>query len=141
VENIRLTADVVLLARPRHVLLIQRGWEPFKGRWALPGGRVDNGEPTIMTVRRELFEETGLTVASLDLVGVYADPGRDPRGRYVTFAYGSTIGGIPPVPVASDDAVDARWWPIDELTAQTLAFDHNLIIADALVVFPWAMVG
>lgn len=132
-ENIQLTADVVLLAFPQRVLLIQRGWEPFKGLCALPGGHVDNGEPTIMAARRELAEETGIDVGILDLVGVYADPGRDPRGHYVTFAYYSVcLAENRPDPVAADDAVDARWWLIDDLTDHMLAFDHRTIIYDAL---------
>jgi 8-oxo-dGTP diphosphatase len=130
-ETVRLTADVVLLTPTRDVLLIQRGWNPYEGRWALPGGHVDDGEHTIAAARRELTEETGLVVEDLDLMGVYADPGRDPRGRYVTFTYFASLTGVPPVPVAGDDAIDARWWPVSELSAQMMAFDHYSIIIDA----------
>jgi 8-oxo-dGTP diphosphatase len=132
-EITKLTADVVLLAPPQQVLLIQRGWDPYKGKWALPGGHVESGESTISAAYRELTEETDLVVDSLELVGVYAEPGRDPRGRYVTFAYYLVIDSAPPAPNAGDDAVDARWWPIDELTTQMMAFDHHSIITDALL--------
>lgn len=131
-ENVRLTADVVLLTPSRCVLLIQRRYDPYQGLWALPGGYVDDGEQPLAAAHRELKEETGLAVDWLDLVGVYADPGRDPRGRYVTFAYSTTVPGEPPVPCAADDAADARWWPIDELANRIMAFDHYSIIRDTL---------
>jgi 8-oxo-dGTP diphosphatase len=136
-ENVRLTADVVLLTTDnegrQYVLLIQRGWPPYKDHWALPGGHVDAGEPTAVAAHRELIEETGLAVDDLELVGVYANPGRDPRGRYVTFAYVTTLTGSLPTPVAGDDAVKARWCPVSELTDHQVAFDHYTIITDARV--------
>lgn len=135
-ETVRLTADVVLLAAREDgqlcVLLIRRGWPPFEGRWALPGGHVDPGEETVSAARRELHEETGLHAVDLFPVGVYATPGRDPRGRYVTFAYTTTLSGLPPLPTAGDDAKEAQWWPVRELTEDGLAFDHYRIITDAL---------
>lgn len=135
-EVAALTADVVLLAGEgaRHVLLIRRRWEPFAGRWALPGGHVDQGEDTEAAARRELLEETGLRAESLAPVGVYAAPGRDPRGRYVTFAFVATLPGAPLVPVAADDASEARWWAVADVVAEPglLAFDHGSIVADAL---------
>ena len=136
-ETARLTADVVLLARggvgELCVLLSRRGWPPFEGCWALPGGHVDAGEDTRDAAGRELLEETGLLHFGLDLIGVYAAPARDPRARYVTFAY----TGVLPVlvePVAGDDATAARWWPVDEVFAAShlIAFDHCQILRDSL---------
>lgn len=136
-ENVRLTADVVLLATNnegrQYVLLIQRGSPPYKDHWALPGGHVNAGEATAAAAHRELIEETGLAVDDLELVRVYADPGRDPRGRYVTFAYVATLTGSLPVPVAGDDAAKARWCLVSELTDHQMAFDHYTIITDARV--------
>lgn len=92
-ETIRLTADVVAIAPDatglEHVLLIRRRWEPFEGHWALPGGHVDTEESVRTAAARELAEETGLDVAEGDLteLGAWHEPGRDPRGRYVTVAY------------------------------------------------------
>lgn len=132
-----LTADAVLLAPDSagvlHVLLIQRRWAPFKGMWAFPGGHVDDGEDTYDAARRELKEETGVTVdVPLRLVAVYAEPGRDPRGRYATWAYVAVLDTMPS-PVAADDASDARWVPAGLALADGLAFDHGQILEDALV--------
>ncbi|MFE2943410.1 NUDIX domain-containing protein [Streptomyces sp. NPDC059255] len=126
-ESIRYTADVVLLAAGQ-VLLILRGWDPYEGCWALPGGHVDRGETSLEAAARELTEETGIGVGVADLrqVGAYDAPGRDPRGRYVTVAYTATLASPVP-PAAGDDATAARWWPLDALPA--LAFDHAEILA------------
>ncbi|MFS0696889.1 NUDIX domain-containing protein [Streptomyces nitrosporeus] len=128
-ETIRYTADVVLLAAG-HVLLIERGWAPFAGCWALPGGHVDEGESSLEASARELEEETGITVPAADLtqVGAFDTPGRDPRGRYVTVAYTATLPAPVP-PTAGDDATAARWWPLNALPP--LAFDHADILANA----------
>jgi 8-oxo-dGTP diphosphatase len=134
-EIARLAADAVIFGHRRgalHVLLIRRRYEPYAGCWALPGGWVDPGEDTEAAARRELAEETGLTVPALRPSGVYADPGRDPRGRYVAFAYTTRLADTP-APTAADDAADARWLPVDHvLTGRyKLAFDHGRILHDA----------
>jgi 8-oxo-dGTP diphosphatase len=135
-ESAALAADVVVFGErdgELHALVIRRGWEPYKGAWALPGGYVDAGEDVAETAPRELFEETGLTVGALALVGVYADPGRDPRGRIVTWAYTARVPGLPPA-VANDGELDAQWMPVKDLLRdpQRLAFDHGRILRDAL---------
>jgi 8-oxo-dGTP diphosphatase len=126
-----LTVDVVLLAgeAPRRVLLIARRNPPFAGRWALPGGFVDEGERVIVAAGRELREETGVEVSGLSLLGVYDTPGRDPRGWTVSVVYVLAVEAELAAE-GGDDAVDARWFGSDELPA--LAFDHKLIVEDAL---------
>ncbi|MFF5508096.1 NUDIX domain-containing protein [[Kitasatospora] papulosa] len=127
-ETIRYTADVVVTTTDGYVLLIERGWDPHAGQWALPGGHVDPGETSRAAAARELAEEAGVYAAPEELtqVGTWDAPGRDPRGRYVTVAYQLTvISGTPAE--AGDDAVNVRWWPLTDLPP--LAFDHADIIA------------
>lgn len=127
------TADVVLLAPGEgdlEVLLVERGHDPFAGRWALPGGFVDQDEPLEAAARRELEEETGLAVGALEQLGAYGDPGRDPRGHVVTVAYLALVRAAEHRPRAGSDAASARWWPVAALPP--LAFDHDRVIADAL---------
>ncbi|MFF5666567.1 NUDIX domain-containing protein [Streptomyces griseofuscus] len=127
-ETIRYTADVVVTTTDGYVLLIERGWDPFKGQWALPGGHVDPGETSRAAAARELSEEAGVHAAPEELVpiGVFDQPDRDPRGRYVTVAYHLTV--IPGTIVeAGDDATNAQWWPLSDLPP--LAFDHADILA------------
>jgi 8-oxo-dGTP diphosphatase len=129
-ETIRYTADVALLA-DGYVLLIERKWDPYAGCWALPGGHVNTRESSLAAAARELKEETGIKVSTADLrqVGAYDDPDRDPRGRYVSVAYTTTL--TEPLPhEAKDDAVTARWWPLNALP--DLAFDHAKILADVV---------
>ncbi|WP_431996010.1 NUDIX domain-containing protein [Streptomyces griseoflavus] len=130
-ETIRYTADVVCI-RGGDVLLIERGWPPFQGQYALPGGHVDPGETSRAAAARELLEETGVQVAedALTLVGVYDTPDRDPRGRYVTVAYAVTVPAGTEA-MAGDDATSAKWWPLDALPP--LAFDHGQIVDDVFV--------
>jgi 8-oxo-dGTP diphosphatase len=128
-----LTVDVVVLtgAAMPSVLLIQRDHEPFAGRWALPGGFVEEREQVTVAAPRELAEETGLSVnpESLELLGVYDTPDRDPRGWSVSVVYLAHISGEQPVS-GSDDAREARWFRANALPQ--LAFDHTLIVGDAL---------
>ncbi|MFE4279736.1 NUDIX domain-containing protein [Streptomyces goshikiensis] len=127
-ETIRYTADVVVLTTDGTVLLIERDWPPYEGYWACAGGHVDVGETSREAAARELAEETGVHVAAGDLrqIGVFDQPGRDPRGRYVTVAYAVTVPADTPL-IAGDDARTARWWPLKELPDR-LAFDHADIL-------------
>ncbi|UED85296.1 NUDIX domain-containing protein [Streptomyces profundus] len=127
-ETIRYTADVLAVTPDRRILLIERGWDPFVGMWALPGGHVDPGETALEAAVRELAEETGVTVDASDLsqVGIFDAPGRDPRGRYITVAHLALVP-VGTIATAGDDARRAAWWPLDALPP--LAFDHDHIIA------------
>jgi len=123
-----LTVDCVITDPDGRVLLIRRKNEPFKGAFALPGGFVDIGETVEAGCRREVREETGLEVGDLELVGVYSDPGRDPRGHTVSAAF---VANLPKAvaPTAGDDAEAAEW--VADWRDQQLAFDHAQILEDA----------
>lgn len=126
-----LTVDVVVLTagEPPAVLLIQRHNPPFEGRWALPGGFVEEHEQVESAAPRELAEETGLHLGGLDLLGVYDTPGRDPRGWTVSVVYLARVERESEV-AGADDARDARWFSVEDVPE--LAFDHGLVLADAL---------
>lgn len=110
------------------ILLIKRGIEPYKGKWALPGGFLNPDESAEAGALRELKEETGIESAYIEQFHTYSEPNRDPRERVITIAHLALIklqevkGG--------DDAADARWFPIDEVPQ--LAFDHDAILRDAI---------
>ena len=110
------------------VLLIQRRLDPFKGCWALPGGFMNMDEDAETAAKRELCEETGIKVEHLVQCGAFTDVYRDPRDRVVTIAYYALIDKVEAV--ASDDAQNAEWFPIDSLPP--LAFDHDKILQAAL---------
>ncbi|GII57242.1 NUDIX hydrolase [Planotetraspora thailandica] len=134
-----LAVDLVILTLREsrlHVLLIERGVDPYKGTLALPGRFLQHsGEGITAAARRELSEETDLDVATLRLeqLGVYGDPGRDPRGRVVSVAY-LAIAPRLPEPSAGTDAAAAGWHPSDRVLSGdlALAFDHRRIIADGI---------
>ena len=89
------TVDIVLfhrLKRGERVLLIRRKRDPFKGRWCLPGGFVDDNESLEAAASRELFEETGLSGIELEQIGAFGDPGRDPRGHTVSVVFAACPG-------------------------------------------------
>lgn len=112
------------------VLLIERGHEPFKGKWALPGGFMEWNESCEQAAARELEEETSLKNVQLKLLGVFSKPGRDPRGTIISVAF---IGVVDEQNAATakggDDAARTEWFPLDGHPA--LAFDHEDILAYA----------
>jgi 8-oxo-dGTP diphosphatase len=127
-----LTVDAVVFGLTRkslQILLVERGGEPFKGCWALPGGFVGEGEDLQEAARRELEEETGVALSFLEQLYTFGAPGRDPRGRVVTVAYFALVRPEQVEVFAASDAAAAAWFPIDRLPP--LAFDHDRIVGIA----------
>ncbi len=110
------------------VLLIRRGIEPFKDRWALPGGFVHLDETLDEAARRELAEETGLREVFLEQLHTFGAVERDPRERVVSVAYYALVK--PSAATAATDAAEADWFPA--ASVPPLAFDHVEILAAAL---------
>jgi len=111
------------------VVLIKRKREPFRDHYSLPGGFVEYGETVEEALKREMKEETGLKVRPVKMVGVYSEPGRDPRGHTVSVAFLCIGEGELK---AGDDAKEVHVFPIDEALKLPLAFDHEKILRDAL---------
>jgi len=120
-----LTVDILILFENR-LVLVKRKNPPYQGKFALPGGFVDIGESTEKAAARESFEETGLSVEIIKLVGVYSDPQRDPRGHTVSVCYLAKGSGKLKY---GSDAASAEPFELDSIPE--LAFDHNKMINDA----------
>jgi len=108
------------------VLLIRRGQEPFKGRWALPGGFVDIDESLERAAARELQEEVGVTNVYLEQLYTFGDPKRDPRGRVISVSYFALVDAERQRIVAASDAAEAQWHSVFD--TPKLAFDHAKIL-------------
>ena len=139
-EPFAVTVDIVLLTvvdGSLKVLLIQRGKPPYEGAWALPGGFVQPDEDLAGAAARELAEETGISYEQSRLLqlGAYGAPGRDPRMRVVTVAYGAIVARLSEVPRGGSDAVHAELMPVADVQNDRvrLAFDHRQIVDDAVV--------
>jgi 8-oxo-dGTP diphosphatase len=127
-----LTVDCVVFGLDEgdlKVLLIQRGLEPFKGRWALPGGFVRVDETLDASARRELQEEAGLTNVFLEQLYTFGAVERDPRERVVSVAYYALVELSRHAAKAATDAASARWFPVSAVPK--LAFDHAEILETA----------
>jgi len=112
------------------LLLIERGLEPFKGRWALPGGFVRVNETLDEAARRELVGETGLKNVFLEQLYTFGEVERDPRERVVSVAYYALVKLSDHRAKAATDAANAQWFPVSKLPK--LAFDHAEILRMAL---------
>jgi 8-oxo-dGTP diphosphatase len=114
-ERPSVTADIAVFREHgghRELLLIRRGGHPFLGKWALPGGFSDKGESVAQTAARELVEETHLQNLPMEPVGLFSDPGRDPRAWVMSEAYAALLK-TNETAEAGDDAADAAWFRVD----------------------------
>lgn len=125
------TVDVIVEQNSR-ILMIRRKNDPYKGCLALPGGFVDEGERIEDAARREANEETSLNIHLVDILGVYSDPKRDPRGHLISTAF---VGIVPTDNLsveasAHDDASEVEWIKLEAIDKSNIAFDHKKILFD-----------
>ena len=118
-RNPSLTTDIFIFDDDLNFILIKRKNEPYKDYWALPGGFVDYGECVEDAAIREALEETSINVELKELVGVYSDPSRDPRGHTVSITY--TARGNMKKMNAADDACDIGLFKQEDLEKINLA--------------------
>ncbi|HET9806876.1 MAG TPA: NUDIX hydrolase [Nitrososphaeraceae archaeon] len=123
------TVDAII-QNSSSILLIKRSKDPYKNQFALPGGFVNKGETIEEAIKREVYEETSLEVHPIDILGVYSDPKRDPRGHMMTVVFIVLV--IRGNPSAGDDAKEISWIPIEKINDIKIAFDHKLVIHDYL---------
>ncbi len=134
-SHIKVAVDAIVFGYSKNdglsVLLIKRKYEPFKNSWAIPGGFVLENENLEQAVRRELLEETGISVNYLEQLYSFGEPNRDPRQRVISIAYFALVNSKRFATLkASTDAEEAQWFGIGKLPA--LAFDHKKILQVAI---------
>ena len=127
------TVDIIIQMDSR-ILLVKRKNEPFRGYLAIPGGFVNEGETVEDAAKREVKEETSLDIELIDILGVYSDPKRDPRGHNMSTVF---IGKIPTTrngkvkaAAAADDALELYWMNLEDIPYEKFAFDHKNILED-----------
>ena len=127
------TVDVIVEDNSR-ILMIKRKNEPYRGYLALPGGFVNEGEKIEDAARREINEETSLNIDLVEILGVYSDPKRDPRGHVMSTVFvGIILSDTDSGPLeltAGDDAEGIEWLTLEVLSNSNIAFDHKKILLD-----------
>jgi len=118
-------AVIGLVTWDNHVLLIRRGVDPMKGKWALPGGYMDAGEMPAAALKRELREEVGLEVEVGGLLEIFpmAGPGVFNRGIVLAYRVVARRDNPPPL-YCDDDVCEAEWFLAGE-TPEDLAFEST----------------
>lgn len=133
------TVDAII-QKNSQILLVKRKKEPFKGYLVLPGGFVNEGERVEDAAKREIKEETSLDIELIDILGVYSEPERDPRGHIMSTVF---IGKISKSSdkadaMAQDDAAAIEWLNFEAVDNTRIGFDHKKIITDY---FKWRQHG
>lgn len=133
-QNIKVAVDAIVFGYQNnqlYVLLIQQKFGTQESYWALPGGLVKNDESLQDAVKRELKEETNISVNYFEQLFTFGDDVfRDPRNRVISIAYFALVDSSKLKVKADTDAEIAQWFKINEIPA--LAFDHNIILTKAI---------
>jgi len=132
-QNIKVAVDVVLFgyeSSQLFVLLIKQKFGKYKGKWSLPGGFVKDGEGLKVAALRELKEEAGIEVKELEQLYTFGeDVKRDHRHQAISVSYFGTVVPSTMKLNAATDALDAKWFTMEEIPS--LPYDHNLILNTA----------
>jgi len=127
-QDIKLAVDAAIFTVKDGVfmaLLIQMKKSPYEGRWAFPGGLLEDDETCGAAAARILASATGVQDAYLEQLGTFDDPKRDPFGRVVSVAYFALMAGAGAALRTSEKYADVRWWPVAKLPP--LAYDHAYV--------------
>ena len=125
------TINAIIHNKKNQILFIKRTQEPFKNYLSLPWGFINYGEKAEDALRRKVKEETSLNIEPLEILGVYSDPNRDPRGHVLSTVFICLI-------VDDSDGKDGKcsgeicWIKLNEIDGNAYSFDHKIIIEDYL---------
>lgn len=128
-QNIKVAADAMVFSKSSgtlQILLVQRKNDPGKGMWAFPGGFVEDDEELEAAAIRELQEETGLVLESMEQIQAFGKVGRDPRFRTISVNFYAFADADAQHVAGSDDAADARWVNVKDI--HEMAFDHKEVL-------------
>lgn len=130
-EN-NIAATLAVFSRDGYLLLIKRKFEPFKGKWAFPGGFMDPGENLYQTAVRELKEETGIEVSTenIELLDIRSDPDRDPRGHIIDVGFFTVIEKTQDI--ENSNETEPEWVSINRARDMEMAFDHDKLLERVL---------
>jgi 8-oxo-dGTP diphosphatase len=132
----KVTVDAVVFAyieKKLNVLLIKRTFDPFKGKWSLPGGFIGDFEDAGNAVKRKLKEETNIDLQYLEQLYTFTSVNRDPRERIISISYYVLINPVNHNLATNVHASEVKWFPCDLLKLPQLAFDHAHITQYARV--------
>lgn len=128
-NRVILSTDCVLVFDGK-VLMTKRVIDPFKNHWVLPGGHVEYGERVEEALRREVMEETAISLdGNFKIIDVYSEPDRDPRGRTVSCAYFIKVSDIGDINL-NEEANEFKFFDFNDLP-ESIGFDHESMIEDA----------
>ncbi|MCC7553872.1 MAG: NUDIX hydrolase [Methanobacteriaceae archaeon] len=124
-----ITVDIIIFNEDKEFILIKRKNDPYKDYWAIPGGFIDYGETVENAAIREAKEETNIDIKLKNILGVYSEKNRDPRGHTVTIVFLAN-GNIEKMK-ANSDAKEINIFSFNDIKNMKLAFDHTKILNDA----------